>query len=82
MLMSSCFSMLFVIEAFVLRAVVNNTSCSLYDIVTQIAVTGVTHFFVFGFKFTRLVIFPDDATVLGICITVFESLDRSYLGKD
>ena len=82
MLMGSCLSIFLIIEGFILRAVVNNTSGSLYDVIAQVTVTGLAHPFILGLKIARIVIVPNDAAVLGKSVCILESLDGAEFSKD
>ena len=74
MLMGSCFSIFLFIEGFILRAMVNYTAGSFYDVIAQVTVAGLAHTFIFGLKIARIVIVPNDAAILGKSVCILESL--------
>ena len=75
MLMVSCFSIFFMIEAFIFRTVSYNTSGSFYDVVAQVSVASFAHVFVFGYEVARVIIVPNDTTVFGELIGILKCFD-------
>lgn len=82
MLMVSCFSIFLMIEAFILRTVSYDTSGCFYDVITQVAVAGLAHTFIFGFKIAGIIIIPDDTAVFCESIGILKSLDRTDFSKN
>lgn len=82
MLMVSCFSIFFMIEAFIFRTVSYDTSSRFYDVIAQITVAGLTHTFIFSFKIAGIIIIPDNAAIFCESIGILKSLDRTDFSKN
>ena len=57
------------------------TSSNLYDVVTQIRVTGFSSPFILGLKVSRIVIVSNNAAILGKNVCIFGSLDGTEFSK-
>ena len=80
MLMVSCFSIFFMIEAFIFRTVSYDTSSRFYDVVAQISVASFAHVFVLRYEVARVIIVPNDTAVFCESIGIRKSLNGTHFG--